>query len=87
MHKTDENNVFNQMLNKKWFTLIGWIVTIILAGIILYAPQKIILIKYLRLESTMYISFHRIGWSIMICWMIYACTMGHGGKVGNNQLD
>lgn len=80
IYNTEDNKTFNQMLNNKWFTLIGWMLAIIAAGIIVCAPYKISLIKYARLESTVHLSFHRTGWSLIMSWMIYTCAVGHGGK-------
>jgi len=33
-----------------------------------------------NLEAAFYGSLHRLGWSIGIAWIIFACSTGHGGK-------
>ncbi|KAL0275852.1 UNVERIFIED_CONTAM: hypothetical protein PYX00_003579 [Menopon gallinae] len=38
---------------------------------------------YNRIESSFYISFHRIGWGAGISWIILSCLFGYGGAVNS----
>ena len=30
-------------------------------------------------ESTIYLAYHRTGWALAVCWIVFACATGHGG--------
>lgn len=79
IRKPEENKIFNQLLNNNRFTSIGWALAIIMAGVIVYAPHNVAFVKYDRLETSLYLSLHRIGWSLIVSWIIYTCITGHGG--------
>lgn len=33
-----------------------------------------------RVKNAAYISLHRAAWSVGLCWIIFACIKGYGGK-------
>lgn len=35
--------------------------------------------KYSSLQSALYASLHRLGWSLSNGWLVLACVMGYGG--------
>lgn len=63
----------------------GWIVSIggmfgICVGMY---PLQQFSHKTTVLESAFYETFSRIGWSIGLCWIIYACHYGYGGPLNS----
>jgi uncharacterized membrane protein len=65
----------------KWLVLVEWSLNTVLCLTLVY----IIVIPYSRdyayeeLGAAFYAAFHRIGWSLGIGWIIWACVNGYGG--------
>jgi CDP-diglyceride synthetase len=64
-----------------WGILGGWIMSAGLCLSVIYT----ILIPYSptyvenRLDAAFYAAFHKLGWSLGVAWVIWACVNGYGG--------
>lgn len=63
-------------------TTVGWILsTLLMIGsfntmtVFTQLPAT-----YTSLEAAFYLGFHRLGWSLGLAWIIFACVTGYGGK-------
>jgi peptidoglycan/LPS O-acetylase OafA/YrhL len=68
----------------KWLVFCGWTAATLtcLASIFGLAEYFPVDGKYMPLDlNAWYTALHRIGWSISISWIIYACAFGAGGPV------
>jgi hypothetical protein len=66
----------------KWWVAIEWLLNIVLCLTLIY----IIVIPYSRdyvydkLGAAFFAAFHRVGWSVGIGWVIWACVNGYAGN-------
>jgi hypothetical protein len=66
----------------KWWVAIEWLLntalclTLIYTMIIPYSRDYV----YENLGAAFYAAFHRVGWSIGIGWVIWACVNGYAGN-------
>jgi hypothetical protein len=58
-----------------WFLCTAICLSIIFVILIPYAKGY----EYDRLGAAFYAGFHRLGWSLGIAWVIWACVNGYGG--------
>jgi len=58
-----------------WFICTAICLSIIFVILIPYAKGY----EYDRLSAAFYAGFHRLGWSLGIAWIIWACVNGYGG--------
>lgn len=61
--------------------LLGWILSaaLCLSVIFLILIPYSLDYKYDRLDAAFYAGFHKLGWSLGIAWIIWACVNGYGG--------
>lgn len=63
-------------------TTAGWILsTLLMIGsfnTMTYFTQ--LPVTYTSLEGAFYLGFHRLGWSLGLAWIIFACITGYGGN-------
>lgn len=62
--------------------LMLWIASIAVLGICVFGGHTLISTDSddLRLQSASFVAFVRPAWAIALCWVIYACLFGYGGK-------
>ena len=61
--------------------LLGWVVSILICIAVVYGPYEAYGNHIINDEqSTAYEALHRTGWGIAICWIIFACATGNGGR-------
>jgi hypothetical protein len=60
-----------------WFLSAALCLSVIWVILIPYSLEY----KYERLDAAFYAGFHKLGWSVGIAWVIWACVNGHGGKI------
>jgi hypothetical protein len=63
--------------------VLGWLVALTLAvssmfGISYFNRDEQV-VQYNALQSSSYISLHRVAWALAVAWLIFACETGHGG--------
>ncbi|XP_059484131.1 uncharacterized protein LOC132201727 [Neocloeon triangulifer] len=67
----------------KWSVILDWILNTALCLAIIY----VIIIPYSKgydydnISAAFYAAFHRLGWSVGVSWVIWACVNGYGGPV------
>lgn len=67
---------------KKAAVMVGWFLSTALCLAVIF----VILIpnakgfEYDRLDAAFFAGFHKLGWSLGIAWVIWACVNGHGGN-------
>lgn len=64
--------------------IIGWLVSIALCLTVVLADQPLFdpaHHAYNSLESSFFLGFYRLAWSVAVSWIILACILGHGGPV------
>jgi hypothetical protein len=60
-----------------WALCTAVALTIVYSVSILYQPEYV----YDALGSAFYAGFHRLGWSAVLTWIVFACTNGLGGNL------
>ncbi|CAB3368809.1 Hypothetical predicted protein [Cloeon dipterum] len=65
-----------------WQVYVGWVLNtaLCLAVVFTLAIAYQDGYEYDKLEAAFYGSLHRLGWSLGIAWVIFACTAGYGGE-------
>jgi peptidoglycan/LPS O-acetylase OafA/YrhL len=58
-----------------WFLSAALCLSVIFVILIPYSLEY----KYDRLDAAFYAGFHKLGWSVGIAWVVWACVNGHGG--------
>jgi DNA modification methylase len=67
----------------KWAVILDWLLNTALCLALIY----IIVIPYSKdfdydnLDAAFFAAFHRLGWSVGIGWVIWACVNGYAGKI------
>ena len=66
----------------QWVNFCCWFLCLLVTTLIVYGPytyedKHIMSTK----ESTSYYALFRTGWGMAVCWVIFACATGNGGKV------
>ncbi|XP_071482122.1 O-acyltransferase like protein-like [Diadema antillarum] len=60
--------------------IIGWVVALLTLFAVVYGTWANGYERYVpQIESVLYLSFHRLAWSIAVAWIIFACVRGYGG--------
>lgn len=59
---------------------IGWITAIGISVGSMYGVRAFTDFEYTTLESAFYVPLHRIGWTLGLAWIVFACYYGYGGK-------
>lgn len=62
----------------------GWLVSLTTMLVIIYAPNNMFFHEYNRIESSIFLSLHRIAWSVALSWIIYVCSTSKGGSFLRN---
>ncbi|XP_071482113.1 O-acyltransferase like protein-like [Diadema antillarum] len=58
----------------------GWMVALFTLFAVVYGTWANGYERYVpQIESVLYLSFHRLAWSIAVAWIIFACIRGYGG--------
>ena len=60
-----------------WFLSAALCLSVICVILIPYSLEY----KYNRLDAAFYAGFHKLGWSVGIAWVVWACVNGHGGTI------
>lgn len=63
--------------------VIHWLITFAILGVLMYYTYELQQMDHeaTSTESGLYTSFSRVGWSVFLCLVIYACVKGYGGPV------
>lgn len=81
---TTFDNILLIFLTKLLFQMIAlalWIVSLVVLATCVFGGYNLQSNGHnIRLESAMYVAFIRPAWAIALCWVIYACLFGYGGK-------
>lgn len=81
-------NIFRKKSIKlhKTIVIIGWIIAFSTGFTVVFASKKFLNPEYnfKKVESAIYVSGHRLSWSLAISWLIFACGTGYGGWI--NQI-
>lgn len=65
----------------KVLVLLAWVLSILICMAVVYGPYEAYGNHIFNDEqSTAYEALHRTGWGIAICWIIFACATGNGGR-------
>jgi len=59
-----------------WVLSSGFCLSVLFTILIPYSFEY----KYDRLDAAFYAGFHKLGWSMGIAWIIWACVNGYGGN-------
>jgi hypothetical protein len=68
---------------------LGWTISTLMALTIIYSlaiphqPNYV----YNLVGSAFYAGFHRLGWSAVLVWIVFACINKHGGKCKLNIIN
>lgn len=59
-----------------------WLLTAVVMLYIIFGtyPELREDFQYSRLFSSIYVGLHRNIWTLGICWIVFACIQGYGGK-------
>lgn len=57
-----------------------WLISGIVACATIFAPIELMNKPYNVIEHSIYNGIHRHAWSMAMCWIIFACHQGYGGK-------
>lgn len=72
----------NCSLQQNWLIVWTiWIISLTIMASTVWAPHIFLTHEYNRIETSIYYGLHRHAWSLGLCWVIFACTQGYGGKV------
>lgn len=55
--------------------------TVVAVTISLAILEIIVKNRDVRLERSLFIALHRPVWGLCLCWIIFACVFGYGGKL------
>lgn len=63
--------------------ILGWMLSTATALAVLYGLTQHVSgeVKITREVAALYNSLHRTAWGASVCWVIYACANGYGGKM------
>lgn len=70
--------------------LVGWFLAIAVALLLIYLPyteNRKDGVPWLVAERAAFEAVSRILWGLVVGWVIYACTVGHGGNYNNYLID
>jgi peptidoglycan/LPS O-acetylase OafA/YrhL len=72
-------------INLQWMVLLGWSFTITICLAVIYTLSIAYRPDYVHnpLEAAFYAGFHRLGWSLGLSWIVFACVLGYGGPVNS----
>lgn len=64
----------------------GWAAAVATGMTVVYSvTQHITEDQWSTSVSALYNALHRIAWAISVCWVIFACANGYGGKLTRFQ--
>ncbi|XP_034252824.1 O-acyltransferase like protein-like [Thrips palmi] len=64
--------------------IFGWVMSTALCLTVVFGAQPLFDTEhheYNVWESSIYMGLYRLAWSAGICWVVFACILGHGGPV------
>lgn len=72
-----------KLFKNSFANFFGILTAVLILAVVIFAPNNMQFHEYNKIESSIFLGFHRTAWALALSWIIYACVSGRGGKKTN----